>query len=101
MCPYTAKQTLPPAAQVEVEVGVEAVGPTICTGSLRLLVSSPLAISLSTECTWPRISVQLAERPWTYGMVSHKKTPCWTLYMSPEDLLLSEAPILIFSKSLF
>lgn len=73
MCPYTAKQTLPPAAQVEVEVGVEAVGPTICTGSLRLLVSSPLAISLSTECTWPRISVQLAERPWTYGMVSHKK----------------------------
>lgn len=24
MCPHTAKQTLPPAAQVEVEVGVEA-----------------------------------------------------------------------------
>lgn len=65
------------------------------------LVSSPLAISLGPESTWPRISAHLAERPWTYGVVSHKKTlvgPCKT---APEDPLLSEAPILIFSKSFF
>lgn len=48
------------------------------------LVSSPrqgCLCSWSTECTWPiRISVQLAERPWTCQWFL---TTCWTLYDVP------------------
>ena len=90
-----------PAAQVEVEVGVEVWALSLALVLSDCLVSSPSTISLSTEHTWPRISAQLAERPWTYGVVSHKKTLVGPCIMSPEDPMLSEAPILIFSKSVF
>ena len=99
MCPYTAKQPPPPAAQVEVEAGVEAWALSLALALSDCLVSSPSTVSLSTERTWPRISAQLAERPWTYGVVSHQKTLVGSCIMSPEDPMLSEA--LIFSKSVF